>query len=86
MVKLYKDSIFVIAETQFAICHVNLTATKPWRFVPKLKYGSAVEFIIFRVPRFSFRLSTVSNIIIILLSGAVGCNVIGVFRWILAKC
>ena len=32
--------------------HVNLTASKHWRFMPKWKHGSTVEFIIFRVQDF----------------------------------
>ena len=32
--------------------HVNLAAAKPWRFMPKRKDGSTVEFIIFRVQDF----------------------------------
>ena len=40
-------------------------------------------FIIFRVQDF---LSAVSNIMIILSSGAMGYNVIGEFRWIFHKC
>ena len=32
--------------------HVNLTAAKHWRFMPKCKDGSTVEFIIFRVHDF----------------------------------
>ena len=65
---------------------VNLAAAKRWLFMPKWKYGSTVEFILFRVQRFPFCVSTVSNMMIILSSGAVGCNVIGVFRWIFPKC
>ena len=29
--------------------HVNLAAAKHWQFMPNWKYGSTVEFIIFRV-------------------------------------
>ena len=32
--------------------HVNLAATKPCQFMPKCKYGSPVEFVIFRVQYF----------------------------------
>ncbi len=32
--------------------HVNLTASKHWRFMPKWKHGSTVELIIFRVHYF----------------------------------
>ena len=32
--------------------HVNLAAAKQWRVIPKLKDGSTVEFIIFRVQDF----------------------------------
>ena len=32
--------------------HVNLAAAKHWRVMPKLKDGSTVEFIIFRVQDF----------------------------------
>ena len=32
--------------------HVNLTAAKPWWFMPKWKDGSTVEFTIFRVQDF----------------------------------
>ena len=32
--------------------HVNLAEAKPWRFMPKWKDGSTVEFIIFRVKDF----------------------------------
>ena len=61
--------------------HVNLAAAKHWLFMPKWKDGSTVEFIIFRVQDF-LSASTVSNIMIMLSSGAVGYNVIGVLRWI----
>ena len=40
----------------------------------------------FSCSRFPFCLSTMSNIMIILSSGAVGYNVIGVYRWIFPKC
>ena len=32
--------------------HVNLAAAKHWQFMPNWKYGSTVEFIIFRVYNF----------------------------------
>ena len=32
--------------------HVNLAAVKHWRVMPKLKDGSTVEFIIFRIQDF----------------------------------
>ena len=57
--------------------HVNLTASKHWLFMPNCKHGSTVELNIFIVQDF---LSAVSNIMIILLSGAMGYNVIGVYR------
>ena len=36
--------------------HVNLAASKPWRFMQKYRYGDTVEFIIFRVFRFCLKI------------------------------
>ena len=66
--------------------HIDLAAAEHWLFMPKCKHGSTVELIIFLCSRCPYCLSTVSNIMIILSSDAVGYNVIGVFRWIFPKC
>ncbi len=64
--KLYGTSTYVGAtimrsfQTELFSCflpssyagHVNLTASKCWRFMPKCKHGSIVKFIIFRVQDF----------------------------------
>ena len=57
-----------------------------WTNTGTTRSGREMHNSIYFLAIFPFCLSTVSNIMIILSSGAVGYNVIGVFRWIFPKC
>ena len=66
--------------------HINLAATQPWQFQAKVPRWRHCWIQYLSCSKFRFCLSIVSYIMIILSSGAVGYNVIGVYRWIFPKC
>ena len=49
------------------------------------QYGDIVDIIVFSCLKFRFCLNTLSIIMFIIYSGALGCNVIGVYCWIFPK-